>query len=532
MRSIRLFFGVFACLFCSAISLFSQQDQRAHSVAVERQPIADKGNGYYRNPIIAGDLADPSLIRVGEDYYMIHGKGLNYAMVILHSQDLVNWKPLARVPTGGSSHPWAPDLVFTHGKFYIYVTIPSYREDGSRRFQNFVYHAERIEGPWSEPIDLGIDGWIDPGHLTDKEGNRFLFMEKEFAVELTRDGLATAGEFRKFYTAWEYPLEWDVGCWCLEAPKLFIRGDYYYLVTAMGGTGMPATAHMAAVSRSESPHGPWEHSPYNPLIHTFSMEEAWWSQGHASLIEHTDGSWWAMYHGIENGHRELGRQTLLLPVDWTSDDWPVVKDGIRADDLIKKPQGENVGHGIPLSDDFTGKGPGFQWIIPTRDLEHARFGGGELVLEARGSSPKDALVVRVKHVNYSFEVSVEVEIEAGSEGGILLGGHGIGLKKGDPPFYPAEQFDPADFPFSPVLYNSGNLVRHRSPELEGYGYHLPVIHLKIINNRNNLSFYMSEDGESWIKTVRSGYSDELTPGLYAVGEGKVIFRNFRYQGIE
>ena len=94
-----------------------------------------------------------------------------------------------------------------------------------------------------------------------------------------------------------------------------------------------------------------------------------------------------MYHGIENGHRELGRQTLLLPVGWTSDGWPVVKDGIRAGDLIRKPQGENVGHGIPLSDDFTGKGPGFQWIIPTRDLEHARFGGGELVLEARGSSP-------------------------------------------------------------------------------------------------------------------------------------------------
>ena len=507
-------------------------NERAHRVALEGQHVADLGNGYYKNPVYAGDLADPSLIRIKEDYYMIHGKGINYAFVILHSRDLVNWEPVAKVPTGGSSSPWAPDLVHTHGKFYIYVTIPFNREDGSRSFSNFVYHADEIEGPWSDPIDLGIEGWIDPGHLTDMEGNRYLFMEKEYAVELTKDGLATAGELKPFYTAWEYPLEWDVGCWCLEAPKLFIRDGYYYLVTAMGGTGMPATAHMAAISRSMSPSGPWEHSPYNPLIHTFTIEEKWWSQGHATLLEHTDGSWWAMYHGIENGHMELGRQTLLLPVEWTPDGWPVVKEGINAGDLIEKPSGENVGHGFPLSDDFSDPEPGYQWSIRTADLERVKFGEERLVMEARGDSPKNGMSIRARHTNYSFEVSVEVEIEEGSEGGILLGGFGIGLKKGDPPFYPGETYDPDDFPYTPVMYRQNNLVMHRSPELKGYGYDQTRIHLKIINDRNNLSYFYSKDGIRWTKFVRSGYSTELNPTLYAVGSGKVVFRNFSYRGIE
>ena len=242
-------------------SLNAQMNERAHRVAMENQHVADRGNGYYKNPVWAGDLADPSLIRLGEDYYMVHGKGLNYAMVILHSRDLVNWEPVCRVPTGGVSSPWAPDLVHTDGKFYIYVTIPYLKPDGKRSFSNFVFWARDIEGPWSEPIDLGIEGWIDPGHLTAMDGRRYLYMEKEYAVELTADGLATRGELEQFYTAWEYPEHWNVACWCLEAPKLLIKDGYYYLVTAMGGTGMPSTAHMAAVSRFPS-HGrpmagPW-----------------------------------------------------------------------------------------------------------------------------------------------------------------------------------------------------------------------------------------------------------------------------------
>ena len=210
----------------------------------------------------------------------------------------------------------------------------------------------------------------------------------------------------------------------------------------------------------------------------------------------------------------------------------MVKDGIKADDLIKKPAGRNVGHGIPISDDFKGIEPGFQWIIPTADLDKVSLGDGKLELEARWSGPKDGLVFGVRHVNPSFEVSVEMEIEEGTSGGILLGGHGIGLHRGEPGLHAVESFDRDAADYWPLLYSDGNMVMHRAPELQGHGYDDPVIHLKIINHRNDLSYWYSKDGREWIKMTRSGFSSRLEPQLFASGSGRVIFRNFRYKGIE
>lgn len=75
------------------------------------------------------------------------------------------------------------------------------------------------------------------------------------------------------------------------------------------------------VARSKSPLGPWENSPYNPLIHTYSADEEWWSVGHGTLVSTPDDRWYIVYHGYRNGFRTLGRQTLMEPVEWTSDGW-------------------------------------------------------------------------------------------------------------------------------------------------------------------------------------------------------------------
>ncbi|MEN6310564.1 MAG: family 43 glycosylhydrolase [Acidobacteriota bacterium] len=285
----------------------------------EGQPAADLGNGLYRNPILAGDYPDPSVVRVGADYYLTHSSGTaTPGLLVWHSRDLVNWEPIGHALKDFAGDVWAPDIVYDRGLFFIYFPARVAGAGGKSRQTCFVITSRSPSGPWSRPIDLNVEG-IDPGHAADGLGNRYLYVDGGRVIRLARDGLRTEGELRKVYDGWAYPDDWNVECMCLESPKVVARGGYYYLVSAEGGTAGPSTSHMIVVARSKSPAGPWENSPLNPLLRTASRAERWWSQGHGTLIEAADGTWWVMYHGFDNGFRTLGRQTLLMPVEWTAD---------------------------------------------------------------------------------------------------------------------------------------------------------------------------------------------------------------------
>ena len=178
-----------------------------------------------------------------------------------------------------------------------------------------------VQCPWSEPIDLKIDGCIDPGHIVGEDGKRYLFVNGIHKVRLADDGLATDGPLEHAYSPWRHPDDWVVENFAPEGPKLLRHGKWCYLISAVGGTAGPPTGHMVIAARAASIHGPWEHCPHNPLIRTWSDEEPWWSRGHASLMEGPAGDWWMVYHEYENGFRTLGRQTLLEPMEWTDDGW-------------------------------------------------------------------------------------------------------------------------------------------------------------------------------------------------------------------
>ena len=129
-------------------------------------------------------------------------------------------------------------------------------------------HADAMSGPWSEPIDLGIRGAIDPGHVVGEDGTRYLFTSGVRRIQLADDGLSTVGELEKVYDGWRYPDEWITEAYALEGPKLFRRNEWFYLVSAVGGTAGPPTGHMVIVARSRSVHGPWENHPRNPIART------------------------------------------------------------------------------------------------------------------------------------------------------------------------------------------------------------------------------------------------------------------------
>lgn len=273
--------------------------------------------------IFPGDYPDPSIVRDGNDFYMTHSSFTYFpALLVWHSTDLVHWEPISRAVEEGDYSIYAPDICKVDGKFYIYYP--------TSRGENYVVTADNPRGPWSAPVKLDVGG-IDPGHVVAEDGQRYLYTNNGFVTPLTPDGLAAAGQRRKVYEPWVFPAEWETeGVW-LESPKLFKRGDWYYLVSAEGGTAGPVTSHMVVVARSKSALGPWENSPHNPMVHTYSADEAWWSKGHGTLVDDAAGNWYVVYHAYRNSFHTLGRSTIIESVEWTKDGWPVLveKDGAK-----------------------------------------------------------------------------------------------------------------------------------------------------------------------------------------------------------
>ncbi|HZG78620.1 MAG TPA: family 43 glycosylhydrolase [Paenibacillus sp.] len=454
-------------------------------------------------PIVAGNYADPSILRVGGDYYMTHSSyKLTPGLVIWHSRDLVQWRAVAAALDDYVGDVWAPDFAAYGGTYYIY--FPANRS-------NWVVTAPHPTGPWSRPVDLGIRG-IDPGHVVGPDGKRYLHLSGGELVELARDGLSVVGEPRLVYEGWRYPDDWIVEAYSLEGPKLTFRNGYYYLTAAVGGTAGPPTGHMAISSRSRTPWGPWEHSPYNPIVRTASSAERWWSKGHASLIDAPDGSSRLVYHAYLNGFHTLGRQTLLERVEWTDDGW--FRTAAGAVELTVDAGGQE--------DDFAGPSLGLHWQCEgLRPAE--RFAPGPDGLAAAGAEGGAPLLFMPRHERYEAEVEALVEGEA--EARLLLyynddAYFGIGLHGGGVRHF-------RSFKSYATMPSGGRRAR-----------------LRIRNDAHLVSFlYSFDDGDTWQRYDKridaSGFHHNtfggflsLRIGLDCAGEGRATFRRFAYRPLK
>ncbi|MDA3879042.1 MAG: family 43 glycosylhydrolase [Prolixibacteraceae bacterium] len=469
---------------------------------------------FFENPVLGGDYPDPSVVRVGNDFYMTHSSFDYYpGLLIWHSTDLVNWQRVTHALHQYVGSVWSPDLIYHEGIFYIYFPAGG---------TNWVVTANSPEGTWSEPINLNLPGFIDPGHAVDEEGNRYLFLSKGYAIELSDDGLSTVGEARKVYDGWEFPKEWSTECFCLESPKITVRDGYFYLTSAEGGTAGPATSHMVVSARSKNPFGPYENSPYNPIVHTENRNERWWSQGHGTLVDDIEGKWWILYHGYEKHFHTLGRQTLMLPIEWANDGWFKVPDGIDSEDKIENPAGKPMQKATGLSDDFSTERLALQWqFLKEYKPERVNLANGKLMFEACGEKFADCSPLLVNAADRKYEVTVEYEINAGVKAGLCL-------------YYNEQahmriQVDENEFT---VFIQDKAKIRKSS--LSGNKGHL-----RILNDLNEVSFYFSKDGKNWEKVERSldatGYNHNvfaeflsLRAGVFAFGKGQATFDNFKY----
>ncbi len=309
------------------------------------------GPGQYRNPILEGFYPDPSITRVGPDFYLVNSTFAWFpGLPIFKSRDLVTWTQIGAAidrpgqfefkdakgeGLGVSRAIFAPDLSYHDGTFYLVGTCV---DCGG----NFVITAARAEGPWSNPTWLGFDG-IDPSLFFDDDGKAYLvnngppegaplydghraiwvqqFDPKALRLVGPRTVLVNGGVDIRQHPSW------------IEGPHLFKHAGRYFLIAAEGGTG---DQHSEVVFRAEAPTGPFAPFPGNPILTQRGLDphrpNPITSAGHAEFVTTPaqggkDGAWWAVFlatRPYRDGFYNTGRETFLAKVSWQGDGWPMV----------------------------------------------------------------------------------------------------------------------------------------------------------------------------------------------------------------
>jgi beta-xylosidase len=316
----------------------------------------------YRNPVIPGFYPDPSVCRVGADYYLVCSS-FEYVpgVPIFHSRDLVTWTQIGNVLDRRSQLDFPADAEASRG---IYAPTIRYHDD---RFwvvttnvtlgRHLIVTATDPAGPWSDPVYLDLPH-VDPSLSWDEAGDCWMTVS---GVESYRIDPQTGEVLEGPLPMWsgtggQYP----------EAPHLYRIGEWWYLLVSEGGTH---TGHAVSIARGRSPRGPFEPGPANPILTHRGSDRPIQATGHADLVEATDGTWWMVLLGIRAKgqwppYHVLGREVFLVPVRW-ADGWPVV-DPVEA--LTTGPSPARESCGIDR-DDFDGVHLGPQWISPRRRVD-------------------------------------------------------------------------------------------------------------------------------------------------------------------
>ncbi|WP_312315846.1 glycoside hydrolase family 43 protein [Stenotrophomonas sp.] len=312
--------------------------------------------GHYRNPILAGFHADPSVVSANGRFYLVNSSFTYYPGIpVFESVDLVHWQQIGNVidrpgmldfdGLGVSRGVFAPAIEYHQGVFYVVTTAV---DSGG----NFISTARDPVGPWSDPHWLPTIDGIDPSLFFDQDGTVYLVNNDAPAGEPRYEGhraiwmqqmdlktLTPVGPRKVLVDGGVDPSAQPI--W-IEGPHLYKRDGWYYLSAAEGGTG---PQHSQVVLRSRDVWGPYVPFAGNPILTQRDLSDdrplPITNAGHADLVEGPDGSWWAVFLASRNyqqRHYNTGRETYLLPVSW-KDGWPVILPAGAAIPYVAKAPG-------------------------------------------------------------------------------------------------------------------------------------------------------------------------------------------------
>ncbi|MBB6693545.1 glycoside hydrolase family 43 protein [Cohnella xylanilytica] len=492
-----------------------------------------------RNPILRGFNPDPSILRVGDDYYIATSTFEWYPGVqIHHSKDLVHWRvagyaldresqlDLRGIEASGGV--WAPCLSYDEKNklFYLVYTIMRSTNGNCFDLDNYVVTSESIDGPWSERTYLNSSGF-DPSLFHDDDGRKWLVnLEWDFRLGYEHPGSIVIQEYdpqagelvgspRSIFRG-----ATDMGC--LEAPHLYKRDGYYYMMAAEGGTGF---GHAVTMARSRSLFGPYESDPRNPIItsakeinlnrrgvddylkpYQYNPDSILQKSGHGSLVETRTGEWYIAHLCARplasNGRSMLGRETAIQRCEWTEDGWiRLASGGQRAELTVRPPAIEPFPfEREPVREDFDGG----EWNVHLNSLRvpldesWASLGARPGYLRLRGreslfSLHEQSLVARrLQSVRAVAETCVEFEPDNFHEmAGLTL-------------FYDQNMFYYLRIYYSESLGSKcvGILYADNGRKVELRESRLPVggwerVYLRAVVDGESLTFFASPDGVDW-----------------------------------
>lgn len=387
----------------------------------------------YQNPVLRGDFPDPSVIRVGDDYWATATSSeWGPLFPILHSRDLVNWElkghMFSEKPEWSSQNYWAPELEFYKGKYYVYYVG---RNPANNRLHVAVGTATNPLGPWTDHGTLigQEDGSIDGIIETDEKGDRYMLWKNDgnsrnqptfiYAQKLSEDGLKLVGEMKQLIRndqAWEGKL--------IEGPDVLKHGDYFYLFYAGAGCCGSQCSYGTGVARSKSLLGPYEKYSKNPII---GHNDNWRCPGHGTIVSTADGRNFFLYHAYDAKDTVyVGRQGVLDEITWTADGWPTINGGKGTSVRAKSPFGKAQQPATNFEDDFTTDKLGLRWQWPHVSTPRYQVEKGELVLkvgEGRKGLFDSIVAVQTTDGDYSATTLVNSkELKNGSKAGLFAFG--------------------------------------------------------------------------------------------------------------
>ena len=473
----------------------------------------------YGNPVLRGDYPDPSVIRVGRDYWATATTS-QWAPIfpLLHSTDLVNWRLTGSVfqspPSWSAGSYWAPEISQDNGRFFVYYTAR--KKNGPLCVA--VADAAAPQGPYTDrgPLACQEVGSIDAVAVTDEHGRRYLVWKEDgnsrkrptplWAQPLSPDGTALVGEKQEIFRN-EAPWEGHL----VEGPFILRRADYFYMFYSADACCGRRCNYKTGVARSRRLLGPWERYERNPIL---AGNEQWKCPGHGSIVDDPAGRTFLLYHAYHPTDFEfVGRQGLLDEVRWGADGWPAINEGRGPSDASTRadaaPQSSRTS---PLVDEFRGRtlDPAWQWpwdqpVAPS--VESGRGGW----LRLRTGHSRYAIAARPTLAGSYVATTVvdAASVSVGARAGLAAFGNRDNLLAitVEHPTRSGEQRTPRSLQVTVWRTQKGQPSTLVTDTVETRG----PVHLRLeATDRTRFQFAVSTDGQSW-KTVTTGAEGSYLP---------------------